>query len=103
MKGSGLSMCASGSSGSAACRKRCPPRQVQPAARAAHCTGWAPVRAAAYHAPMSEAFICDAVRTPIGRYGGSLAAVRPDDLAAVPIAALLARNPNLDPKAVDEV
>ena len=40
---------------------------------------------------MSEAFICDAIRTPIGRYGGALAAVRADDLAAVPIRALLQR------------
>ena len=52
---------------------------------------------------MTEAFICDAVRTPIGRYGGSLAQVRPDDLAAVPIAALLKRNPSLDPAAVEDV
>ncbi|HEV8017168.1 MAG TPA: 3-oxoadipyl-CoA thiolase [Steroidobacteraceae bacterium] len=52
---------------------------------------------------MSDAFICDAVRTPIGRYGGALAAVRPDDLAALPIAALLSRNPALDPAAVEEV
>ncbi len=52
---------------------------------------------------MSEAFICDAVRTPIGRYGGALAAVRTDDLAALPIAALLRRNPSLDPAAVEEV
>jgi len=52
---------------------------------------------------MSEAFICDAVRTPIGRYGGALAAVRTDDLAALPIAALLKRNATLDPRAVDEV
>jgi len=52
---------------------------------------------------MSEVFICDAVRTPIGRYGGALAAVRTDDLAAVPIAALLRRNPTLDPAAVEEV
>jgi len=52
---------------------------------------------------MTEAFICDAVRTPIGRYGGALAAVRTDDLAAIPIKALLARNPSLDPAAVDEV
>jgi acetyl-CoA acyltransferase len=52
---------------------------------------------------MTEAFICDAARTPIGRYGGALSPVRPDDLAAIPIAALLARNPSLDPKAVDEV
>jgi len=52
---------------------------------------------------MSEAFICDAIRTPIGRYGGALAAVRTDDLAALPIAALLKRNAALDPAAVDEV
>ncbi|MFO1038642.1 MAG: 3-oxoadipyl-CoA thiolase [Geminicoccaceae bacterium] len=52
---------------------------------------------------MTEAFICDAVRTPIGRYGGSLATVRPDDLAAVPLRAVLARNPSLDPTAVEEV
>jgi acetyl-CoA acyltransferase len=52
---------------------------------------------------MPEAFICDAVRTPIGRYGGALASVRTDDLAALPIAALLARNPSLEPAAVDEV
>jgi 3-oxoadipyl-CoA thiolase len=52
---------------------------------------------------MSEAFICDAVRTPIGRYGGALAAVRADDLAALPIAALLGRNAGLDPAHIDEV
>jgi 3-oxoadipyl-CoA thiolase len=52
---------------------------------------------------MSDAFICDAVRTPIGRYGGALAAVRADDLAALPIAALLKRNPALDPQAIEEV
>ncbi|MEZ5650814.1 MAG: 3-oxoadipyl-CoA thiolase [Burkholderiaceae bacterium] len=52
---------------------------------------------------MTEAFICDAVRTPIGRYGGALAAVRPDDLGAVPIRALLERNPGLDPAAIEEV
>ncbi|HXZ60916.1 MAG TPA: 3-oxoadipyl-CoA thiolase [Steroidobacteraceae bacterium] len=52
---------------------------------------------------MSEAFICDAVRTPIGRYGGALAGVRTDDLAALPIAALLKRNAALDPEGVDEV
>ena len=50
-----------------------------------------------------EAFICDAVRTPIGRYGGALAEVRPDDLAAGCIAALLARHPRLDAAAVDDV
>jgi 3-oxoadipyl-CoA thiolase len=52
---------------------------------------------------MSDAFICDAVRTPIGRYGGALAQVRADDLAAVPIAALLRRNPSLEPAAIEEV
>ena len=52
---------------------------------------------------MAEAFICDAIRTPIGRYGGALAAVRADDLAAMPIRALMARNPNVDWAAVDDV
>jgi 3-oxoadipyl-CoA thiolase len=52
---------------------------------------------------MSEAFICDAIRTPIGRYAGALSRVRTDDLAAIPLKALLARNPGLDPSAVEEV
>jgi len=52
---------------------------------------------------VTAAFICDAVRTAFGRYGGSLAAVRPDDLAAVPIKALMARNAGLDPRAIDDV
>ncbi|MCX8255448.1 beta-ketoadipyl CoA thiolase [Beijerinckiaceae bacterium RH AL1] len=52
---------------------------------------------------MTEAFICDAIRTPIGRYGGALAAVRADDLAAIPIRALMARNPSVDWAAVDDV
>src|ERR687898_445303 len=52
---------------------------------------------------MPEAFICDAVRTPIGRYGGALAKVRTDDLAAVPIKALVARNTDADWEALDEV
>ncbi|HEY0877069.1 MAG TPA: 3-oxoadipyl-CoA thiolase [Zeimonas sp.] len=52
---------------------------------------------------MKEVFLCDAVRTPIGRYAGALSGVRADDLAAVPLKALLARNPDLDPSAVDEV
>jgi 3-oxoadipyl-CoA thiolase len=52
---------------------------------------------------MTEAFICDAVRTPIGRFAGGLAAVRADDLAAIPLAALLARNPGIDPAAIDDV
>ncbi|MCW8156571.1 3-oxoadipyl-CoA thiolase [Stutzerimonas stutzeri] len=50
-----------------------------------------------------DVFICDTVRTPIGRFGGALAAVRADDLAAIPLRALLERNPGLDPAAVDEV
>ncbi|MFN3943852.1 MAG: 3-oxoadipyl-CoA thiolase [Allosphingosinicella sp.] len=52
---------------------------------------------------MTEAFICDAVRTPIGRYGGSLAHVRADDLAAIPIKALMARNAGVDWDALDDV
>jgi len=52
---------------------------------------------------MTEAFICDAVRTPIGRYGGALAGVRTDDLAAVPLAALARRHSGLDWAAVDDV
>jgi 3-oxoadipyl-CoA thiolase len=52
---------------------------------------------------MPEAFICDAARTPIGRYGGALAKVRTDDLAAVPIRALIKRNPKVDWAALDEV
>jgi acetyl-CoA acyltransferase len=52
---------------------------------------------------VTDAYICDAARTAFGRYGGALAAVRPDDLAAVPLRALLARNRRLDPAAVDEV
>jgi 3-oxoadipyl-CoA thiolase len=52
---------------------------------------------------MTDAFICDAVRTPIGRYGGILANIRADDLGAVPMKALLARNPGLDPALVEEV
>ena len=52
---------------------------------------------------MTPAFICDALRTPIGRYGGALAGVRADDLAAIPIKALLARHPNVDWAAVDDV
>jgi 3-oxoadipyl-CoA thiolase len=52
---------------------------------------------------LRKAWICDAVRTPIGRYGGSLSAVRTDDLGAVPIAALLARNAQLDPGNIDDL
>jgi 3-oxoadipyl-CoA thiolase len=52
---------------------------------------------------MTHAYICDAIRTPFGRYGGALAPVRPDDLAAVPIKALMARHPGVDWAAVDDV
>jgi 3-oxoadipyl-CoA thiolase len=52
---------------------------------------------------MTDALICDAVRTPIGRYGGVLSGLRTDDLAAVPLAALVARNPSVDWQAVDDV
>ncbi len=52
---------------------------------------------------MIDAFICDALRTPFGRYGGSLSAVRADDLGAIPIRALIARHPELDPAAIEDV
>ncbi|MFS2014403.1 3-oxoadipyl-CoA thiolase [Azospirillum sp. CT11-132] len=52
---------------------------------------------------MRDAYICDAIRTPIGRYAGSLSSVRTDDLGAVPIRALMQRNPSVDWAAVDDV
>ena len=52
---------------------------------------------------MTDAFICDAIRTPIGRYGGALAGVRTDDLAALPLKQLLARNAAADWGALDDV
>ena len=52
---------------------------------------------------MIDAFILDAVRTPFGRYGGALAGVRPDDLAAHVVAALLRRSPALDPARIDDI
>ena len=52
---------------------------------------------------MNEVFLCDAVRTPFGRYGGALSSIRADDLAAIPIRALTARNPNVDWSAIDDV
>lgn len=52
---------------------------------------------------MTDAFICDAIRTPIGRYGGGLSRVRADDLGAVPLKALMDRNGALDPARIDEV
>src|SRR5512141_3181974 len=53
--------------------------------------------------PATYAYICDAIRTPFGRYGGALSAVRTDDLAAVPIKALMERNPKVDWGALDDV
>jgi len=52
---------------------------------------------------MTEAFICDAIRTPIGRYGGALAGVRADDLGAIPLKALMERNPQVDWTAVEDI
>src|SRR5260221_1306768 len=52
---------------------------------------------------MTDAYICNAIRTPIGRYGGALAGVRADDLAAIPIAALVSRNAKVDWGALDDV
>ncbi|MGY8903124.1 MAG: 3-oxoadipyl-CoA thiolase [Burkholderiales bacterium] len=52
---------------------------------------------------MNHAFICDAIRTPFGRYGGALSSIRTDDLAALPIKALMARNPGVDWQAVEDV
>ena len=52
---------------------------------------------------MTHAFICDAIRTPFGRYGGALSSVRTDDLGAIPLKALMARNPNVDWAAVTDV
>ena len=52
---------------------------------------------------MADAYICDAIRTPIGRYGGALASVRADDLAAIPLRALAERNPGIDWSALDDV
>lgn len=52
---------------------------------------------------MSDAFICDAVRTPIGRYGGALSTIRTDDLGAIPITALLQRNTTLNPEVIDDL
>src|ERR1700712_1113520 len=52
---------------------------------------------------MAEVFICDAIRTPFGRYGGALSSIRTDDLAALPLKALMERNPGVDWGAVDDV
>ncbi|TIU15044.1 MAG: 3-oxoadipyl-CoA thiolase, partial [Mesorhizobium sp.] len=52
---------------------------------------------------MAEAYICDYIRTPIGRFGGSLSSIRTDDLGAIPLRALVERNPGIDWAAVDDV
>ncbi len=52
---------------------------------------------------MNEVYICDAIRTPVGKYGGSLSSIRTDDLAALPIKAIMERNPGIDPKYIDDV
>ncbi|MEN8124920.1 MAG: 3-oxoadipyl-CoA thiolase [Bacteroidota bacterium] len=52
---------------------------------------------------MSEVYICDAIRTPVGRYGGSLSSVRTDDLTAIPLKALMDRNPEMDWSAIDDI
>lgn len=52
---------------------------------------------------MNEVFICDAIRTPVGRYGGSLSSVRSDDLAAIPLKVIMERNPSLPMEAIDDV
>ena len=56
-----------------------------------------------YTCEMNEVFLCDAIRTPFGRYGGALSSIRADDLAAIPIRALIARNPTVDWAALDDV
>jgi acetyl-CoA acetyltransferase len=52
---------------------------------------------------MSEVYICDAIRTPVGRYGGALSSVRADDLASIPLKALMDRNPDMDWTAIDDI
>lgn len=52
---------------------------------------------------MKEVFICDAIRTPVGKYGGALSSVRPDDLAAIPMKEIIARNPQIDTASIDDV
>ncbi len=52
---------------------------------------------------MTDVFLCDGIRTPVGRYGGILSTVRTDDLAAIPISVLMERNPGVDWDALDDV
>src|SRR3990167_6511476 len=62
-----------------------------------------PVQPSENAVPMTQAFICDAIRTPIGRYGGALSSVRTDDLGAIPLRALMERNPGVDWASVTDV
>src|SRR5688572_9438959 len=83
---------------------RVPRRRPGPSplrSRGARCSG--PRPPPGHDKNMTEAFICDAVRTPIGRYGGALSGVRADDLAAIPIRALIDRNPSVDWGELDDV
>src|SRR3979409_1752677 len=89
-------------------RTRSPPRRRRPHPRSPSGAPSPPAPSARMatrpeETPMREAFICDAARTAIGRYGGALARVRADDLAAVPLRALIARNAKADWSALDEV
>ncbi|MEZ5198412.1 MAG: acetyl-CoA C-acyltransferase, partial [Bacteroidales bacterium] len=52
---------------------------------------------------MTNVYLCDAIRTPVGRYGGSLSTVRTDDLAAIVLKEIVVRNPNIDRSAIDDV
>jgi acetyl-CoA acyltransferase len=70
-----------------ACRLHCPPEKITER----------------QETMSSQAFICDAIRTPFGRYGGALSSVRADDLGAIPLRALMARNPNVDWQAITDV
>src|SRR5712672_1808385 len=89
-------------------RTRSPRRRRRPRLSSTRCAPFTPAPSARMatrpeETPMREAFVCDAARTAIGRYGGALAKVRADDLAAVPLRALARRNPKADWSALDEV
>src|SRR5712675_1196320 len=89
-------------------RTRSPTRRRRPHPSSTRCAPFTPAPSARMatrpeETPMREAFICDAARTAIGRYGGGLSKVRTDDLAAVPLRALVRRNPKADWSALDEV
>src|SRR5712672_2301741 len=89
-------------------RTRSPRRRRRPRLSSTRCAPFTPAPSARMatrpeETPMREAFVCDAARTAIGRYGGALAKVRADDLAAVPLRALVRRNPKADWSALDEV